>query len=37
LTVGFQGDVVGRAILAIVLLALVLQGTTLWAFRRLTA
>ncbi len=37
MTVGFQGDVVGRTVLAIVILAVLLQGTTLWAFRRLTA
>jgi ABC-2 type transport system permease protein len=37
MTVGFEGDVLGRAIVAIVILAVVLQGATLWAFRRLTA
>lgn len=37
MTVGVEGDVLGRAIVAIVLLAVVLQGATLWAFRRLTA
>lgn len=37
MTVGVEGDVLGRAILAIAILALVLQGATLWAFRRLTA
>jgi ABC-type multidrug transport system permease subunit len=35
--VGFVPDVLARAVLAIVVLALVLQGATLWAFRRLTA
>jgi ABC-2 type transport system permease protein len=37
MTVGFEGDVIGRAILATLVLALVLQGLTLWAFRRLTS
>jgi ABC-2 type transport system permease protein len=37
MTVGVEGDVLGRAIVAIVVLAVVLQGATLWAFRRLTA
>lgn len=37
MTVGFEADVLGRAILAIGTLLIVLQGTTLWAFRRLTA
>ncbi len=35
--VGFELDILGRAIVAILLLAIVLQGVTLWAFRRLTA
>jgi ABC-2 type transport system permease protein len=35
--VGVEGDVLGRAIVAIVVLAVVLQGATLWAFRRQTA
>lgn len=35
--VGFELDILGRAIVAILLLAVVLQGVTLWAFRRLTA
>jgi ABC-2 type transport system permease protein len=37
MSVGFEADVLLRAILAIVVLGLVLQGATLWAFRRLTA
>ena len=37
MTVGFEADVLGRAILAIAVLGIVLQGATLWAFRRLTA
>jgi ABC-2 type transport system permease protein len=37
MTVGVEGDVLLRALLAIALLGLVLQGATLWAFRRLTA
>ena len=37
MTVGFEGDVIGRAIVAILVLGVVLQGATLWAFRRLTA
>lgn len=37
MTVGFEADVLGRAAFAILLLAVVLQGVTLWAFRRLTA
>ena len=37
MTVGFEGDVIGRALAAILILGIVLQGATLWAFRRLTA
>lgn len=37
MTVGFESDVIGRAILAVAVLGIVLQGATLWAFRRLTA
>ncbi len=37
MTVGFEWDVIGRAIVAIVILGLVLHSVTLWAFRRLTA
>jgi ABC-2 type transport system permease protein len=37
MTVGFEGDVIGRAVVAILILGAVLQGATLWAFRRLTA
>lgn len=37
MTVGFEPDVLGRAVIAIAILAVVLQGATLWAFRRLTA
>lgn len=37
MTVGFEADILGRAVLAIGILLVVLQGTTLWAFRRLTA
>ncbi|HSO28917.1 MAG TPA: ABC transporter permease [Candidatus Sulfomarinibacteraceae bacterium] len=37
MTVGIEGDVLGRAVIAIGILAIVLQGATLWAFRRLTA
>lgn len=37
MTIGFEGDVLGRALVAIAVLGLVLQGATLWAFRRLTA
>jgi len=33
---GFEADLIVRAVLAIALLGLVLQGATLWAFRRLT-
>jgi len=37
MTVGFEVDVIGRAVVAIAILAVLLQGATLWAFRRLTA
>ena len=37
MTVGFEGDVIGRALVAVLILGVVLQGATLWAFRRLTA
>jgi ABC-2 type transport system permease protein len=37
MNVGFDWAVIGRAMLAIVALGLILQGGTLWAFRRLTA
>jgi ABC-2 type transport system permease protein len=37
MTVGFEGDVLIRALVAVAALGLVLQGATLWAFRRLTA
>lgn len=37
MTIGFEGDVIGRALLAILILGVLLQGATLWAFRRLTA
>ncbi|MBI2776999.1 MAG: ABC transporter permease [Chloroflexi bacterium] len=37
MTVGFEPGVLLRALLAIGLLAAVLQGLTLWAFRRLTS
>ncbi len=37
MTVGFEWDVIGRAIVAIAILGLVLHSVTLWAFRRLTA
>ena len=37
MTVGIEGDVLGRAVVAIAILAIALQGATLWAFRRLTA
>ena len=37
MTVGFEGDVIGRALVAVLTLGVVLQGATLWAFRRLTA
>ena len=37
MNVGFDWPVIGRAMLAIVALGLILQGGTLWAFRRLTA
>jgi len=36
MTVGFEPAVIGRAVLAIVLVGLVLHSITLWAFRRLT-
>jgi ABC-2 type transport system permease protein len=36
MTVGVEWDLLGRAVLSIVLLGLVLHGVTLWAFRRLT-
>ncbi len=34
---GFDWVAIGQAVVAIILLGLVLQGATLWAFRRLTA
>jgi ABC-2 type transport system permease protein len=37
MTVGYEGDVIGKAIVATAALGLVLQGVTLWAFRRLTS
>ncbi len=37
MTVGFEGDVLARAVLAIAVLGLAFQGATLVAFRRLTA
>ncbi|MBI2762274.1 MAG: ABC transporter permease [Chloroflexi bacterium] len=37
MTIGFEGDVIGRAVAAILILGVLLQGATLWAFRRLTA
>ena len=37
MTVGFEGDVIGKAIVATAALGIVLQGVTLWAFRRLTS
>jgi ABC-2 type transport system permease protein len=37
MSVGVEADILGRAIVAVLLLAIVLQGITLWAFRRLTA
>ena len=37
MNVGFDWPLIGRAVLAIIGLGLVLQGGTLWAFRRLTA
>jgi len=33
MTVGFEGDVIGRALVAVLILGVVLQGATLWAFR----
>ncbi len=36
MTTGFDGPILARAIIAIVL-GLVLHSATLWAFRRLTA
>jgi ABC-2 type transport system permease protein len=36
MSVGVEADILGRAIVAVLLLAIVLQGITLWAFRRLT-
>jgi ABC-2 type transport system permease protein len=36
MTVGFEADVIGRAIVSILLVGVVLHGITLWAFRRLT-
>ena len=32
-----EGQTLAAAIVAIVVLALILQGATMWAFRRLTA
>jgi len=37
MTIGFEGDVIGRALVAVLILGVVLQRATLWAFRRLTA
>ncbi len=37
MTMGFDWPVIGRAVVAILVLGVVLQGATLWAFRRLTA
>jgi ABC-2 type transport system permease protein len=37
MTVGVEWDLLGRAIVGIVVLGLVLHAVTLWAFRRLTA
>ncbi|HEY6058902.1 MAG TPA: ABC transporter permease [Candidatus Limnocylindrales bacterium] len=37
MTAGFDAAILGRAIVAVAVLGLVLQGATLWAFRRLTA
>ena len=37
MTVGFDWQAIGKAIVAIVALGLVLHSITLWAFRRLTA
>jgi len=36
MNVGFDWPLIGRAVVAIIVLGLVLQGGTLWAFRRLT-
>jgi ABC-2 type transport system permease protein len=36
MTVGFEPAIIGRAVLAIVLVGFVLHSITLWAFRRLT-
>jgi ABC-2 type transport system permease protein len=36
MTVGFEPDLVGRAVASIVIVGLVLHSVTLWAFRRLT-
>lgn len=36
MTVGFEPEIVGRALVSIVLVGLVLHSVTLWAFRRLT-
>lgn len=37
MSTGFDGPVIGRAIVAIAVLGLILHAGTLWAFRRLTA
>jgi ABC-2 type transport system permease protein len=37
LTVGVEWDVIGRALVSIVVVGVVLHTITLWAFRRLTA
>lgn len=37
MTVGFEGDLTGRALVSIAVLGVLLHGATLWAFRRLTA
>jgi ABC-2 type transport system permease protein len=37
MNIGFDWPLIGRAVLAIGVLGLILQGGTLWAFRRLTA
>jgi ABC-2 type transport system permease protein len=36
MTVGFEWQIVGRAVLSIVLVGSLLHALTLWAFRRLT-
>jgi ABC-type polysaccharide/polyol phosphate export permease len=36
MTVGFEPEVIGRALASIVLVGIVLHAVTLWAFRRLT-